>query len=83
MLTLHFEDPAKVFLMEKGYDPTFGARPLRRQIQKYVEDPLVDALLKQEIKKGDTISVSENAEDDCLKFDVVTIEAPSETVSVE
>lgn len=82
MLTLHFEDPAKVFLMEKGYDPTFGARPLRRQIQKYVEDPLVDALLKQEIKKGDTISVSENAEDDCLKFDVVKIETEAEKAGV-
>jgi len=83
MLTVHFEDAAKDFLMEKGFDPTFGARPLRRQIQKYVEDPLVDAMLKQEINKGDTISVSENTEDDCLKFDIIKIEAPTETASVE
>ncbi|MCP4229532.1 MAG: ATP-dependent Clp protease ATP-binding subunit [bacterium] len=82
MLTLHFEDAAKIFLMEKGYDPTFGARPLRRQIQKYVEDPLVDALLKQEINKGDSVSVSEDTENDSLKFDVVRIETEAEKAGV-
>jgi ATP-dependent Clp protease ATP-binding subunit ClpA len=44
-----------VFLAEKGYDPTYGARPLKRAIQQYVQDPLALALLQGQFKRGDTI----------------------------
>jgi ATP-dependent Clp protease ATP-binding subunit ClpC len=50
-------DDAKDLLVEKGYDPTMGARPLRRAIQRYIEDPLADFVLGREITAGSTILV--------------------------
>ena len=44
---------AKEFLSDKGYDPQFGARPLHRAIQKYVEDPLAEEILRANAKPGD------------------------------
>jgi len=49
-LTLKVTDGAKDFLVEKGFDPQFGARPLRRAIQKYLEDPLAQEILAKKIK---------------------------------
>ncbi len=48
---------AKNFIAEKGFDPDFGARPLKRAIQKYLEDEMAEAILKAEISSGDTIVV--------------------------
>ena len=48
-------EKAKDFLSDKGYDPQFGARPLNRAIQKYLEDPVAEEILKGEIEEGDTI----------------------------
>ncbi len=45
------------FLIEKGYDPTYGARPMRRAVERHLEDPLAEALLRGEIKQGDTVEV--------------------------
>ncbi len=62
---------AKDFLSEKGYDPQFGARPLHRAIQKYVEDPLAEEILNTNINEGDTIIADLNEETkDKLKFDI-------------
>jgi ATP-dependent Clp protease ATP-binding subunit ClpC len=71
MLELYFTDDASEFLMEKGYDPTFGARPLRRTIQKYVEDPLVEKLLREDVTPGDTVAIDVTAESDQLSFEIV------------
>src|SRR5262249_36509903 len=49
-LTLVLTDEAKDFLIDKGYNPDFGARPLRRAIENFVEDPLSEELLKGELK---------------------------------
>jgi ATP-dependent Clp protease ATP-binding subunit ClpC len=49
---------AKDFLADKGYDPQFGARPLRRAIQKYVEDPMAESILSTDLGEHDTISIS-------------------------
>ncbi|MFZ4519205.1 MAG: NDP-hexose 4-ketoreductase, partial [Microthrixaceae bacterium] len=54
---LELTDAAKVHLGEKGYDPTLGARPLRRAIQRLVEDPLSERLLWKEFRAGQTITV--------------------------
>lgn len=51
-------DEAKEFLAEKGYDPAYGARPLHRAIQKYVEDPLAEEILKANAKPGDLFVIS-------------------------
>lgn len=56
-IRLEVTDAAKDFLGEKGYDPTFGARPLRRAIQNEVEDKLSEALLRGEFHSGDTLKV--------------------------
>ena len=48
---------AKEFIAEKGFDPNFGARPLNRAIQKYLEDPIAEEILKGELKEGDTLEV--------------------------
>src|SRR6478735_5995370 len=57
-LSLNLDDEAKDFLVEKGFDPAMGARPLRRAIQRYIEDPLSDAVLRAEMEPGSTIEVS-------------------------
>jgi ATP-dependent Clp protease ATP-binding subunit ClpC len=54
-ITLIVSDKAKDFLAEKGYDPNFGARPLRRVIQRLLENPLSDAILRGEFKSRDTV----------------------------
>lgn len=54
---LQLDDTAKDFLSEKGYDPQFGARPLHRAIQKYLEDPLAENILAGKFKEGDTLLV--------------------------
>ena len=51
-------DPSAVeLLIDKGYDPTYGARPMRRAVEKYLEDPLAEELLRGHIKHGDTLDV--------------------------
>jgi ATP-dependent Clp protease ATP-binding subunit ClpC len=63
-------DPTAVeFLIDKGYDPTYGARPMRRAVEKYLEDPFAEELLRSNIKIGDTIVV--HAEGDKLAFRAV------------
>jgi len=56
-IKLEITDEAKNFLGEKGYDPDFGARPLRRVIQNLVEDPLSESILRAEFQAGDAIKV--------------------------
>jgi ATP-dependent Clp protease ATP-binding subunit ClpC len=53
--TIELTDKAKDFLAEKGYDHQFGARPLNRAIQKYLEDPIAEEILKGEVEEGGTI----------------------------
>jgi ATP-dependent Clp protease ATP-binding subunit ClpC len=57
-------DEAKELLVDKGYDPTMGARPLRRAIQRYIEDPLADFVLGRSIEPGSTILVNRKNEDE-------------------
>ncbi|MEE9220595.1 MAG: ATP-dependent Clp protease ATP-binding subunit, partial [candidate division NC10 bacterium] len=56
-MTLEVSDDAKEFLVNKGYDPQFGARPLRRAIQRHVEDLLAEELLRGTISEGSTVRV--------------------------
>ncbi|NLP14179.1 MAG: AAA domain-containing protein [Clostridium sp.] len=56
-MNISFSDEVKKFILEKGYDPKYGARPLRRTIQKYIEDELTDLYLKGVYKEGSTIEV--------------------------
>ncbi len=56
-IEIELTDAAKEFLVEKGFDPQFGARPLRRAIQKYVEDPMAEAILTNDLQEGAKITV--------------------------
>ena len=57
-VTIEFTDAAKKWIGEKGYDPTYGARPLKRFLQKQVESQLARALIGGEIKEGSLVSFS-------------------------
>jgi ATP-dependent Clp protease ATP-binding subunit ClpC len=71
-LTLKLTDEGKLFLVKHGYDEKFGARPLKRAIQKYIEDPLSEKILLGEFAKGDEIEVDVSPENDKLDFRVLT-----------
>ena len=57
-IELELEDSARDFLITEGYDPNFGARPMRRAVERHLEDPLAEALLRAEFKAGDLVTVS-------------------------
>ncbi|MEI5986148.1 MULTISPECIES: ATP-dependent Clp protease ATP-binding subunit [Sphingobacterium] len=59
---INLTEKAKNHIAEKGYDSNFGARPLKRAIQKYLEDPIAEEILKGDLKNGDTILVDYNEE---------------------
>ena len=61
---------AKDFLLDKGYDVKFGARPLKRAIQRYMEDPLAEAILSQDISEGDHVKVRYVHPGSELTFDI-------------
>ena len=58
-IAVHLTEPARQWLAQKGYDPQFGARPLRRALQRYVENPLSQQLLKGDLRQGDLIVIDE------------------------
>ena len=66
--TLEITDKAKEFVAVKGYDVQFGARPLKRAIQNYIEDGVCEMLLDGKLKAGDTIAVDKNPEKEELTF---------------
>jgi ATP-dependent Clp protease ATP-binding subunit ClpC len=68
-MTLEVSEPAKDFLIEKGYNPDFGARPLRRALAQYVEDPLAERLLSGEFADGTAITATREEGKDYLSFE--------------
>jgi ATP-dependent Clp protease ATP-binding subunit ClpC len=74
---------AKELLVDKGYDPTMGARPLRRAIQRYIEDPLADFVLGRTIEPGSTILVNRKPDtEDEVTIDVIPGAPPAEPEKV-
>jgi len=63
------DEPAHEFVINKGYDPTYGARPMRRAVERYLEDPLAEELLRGTVKAGDIVEVTV-AGDEKLAFHV-------------
>jgi len=63
---VHLDDKAKEFLIEKGFDPQYGARPMRRAVEKYLEDPLAEEILRGTLTEGEPVYVS--ADKDKLLF---------------
>jgi ATP-dependent Clp protease ATP-binding subunit ClpC len=79
-VTIELSDEAKDMLVEKGYDPAMGARPLRRAIQRLIEDPLADFVLGRSLEPGSTIIVTRKNEEE-VDIEVVPPVAP-EAVAV-
>jgi ATP-dependent Clp protease ATP-binding subunit ClpC len=65
-LQLVLDEKAKDFLVQKGYDPTYGARPMRRSVERFLEDPLAEEILKGNLHEGDPVQVT--VENDKLLF---------------
>lgn len=64
-------DEAKEFLTDKGYDSNFGARPLKRAIQKYIEDPMAEEIIKGQLAEGDTIELGWVKDTEQLSINIV------------
>ena len=77
--TLKITPKAKDWLADKGYDVQYGARPLKRAIQKYIEDEMAEVILKAEVANGDTITCSYDKKDDKLMFKVGGKEKENDT----
>ena len=67
-IAIRFTAEAEAFLLERGYDPKFGARPLRKTVQRHVEDEMAEQVLTGRVVPGDTVTVS--VEGDRLSFGV-------------
>ncbi len=72
---LVLDDAAREFLMKEGYDPQYGARPMRRAVEKHIEDPLAEHVLRGDVKEGDNVQVTFNEEKKVLKFSAESPEA--------
>ncbi len=69
-------DEAKTFIAEKGYDAQYGARPLKRAIQKYLEDELAEMIINSKLLPGDTIKVDFDKENNRIATSIVHIPSP-------
>jgi ATP-dependent Clp protease ATP-binding subunit ClpC len=78
---IELTEDAKELLVEKGYDPTMGARPLRRAIQRFIEDPLADFVLGRNLEPGSTILVDRKNEDE-VDITIIPGEITPEKVTV-
>jgi ATP-dependent Clp protease ATP-binding subunit ClpC len=80
-VTIELTEEAKELLVDKGYDPAMGARPLRRAIQRYIEDPLADFVLGRELAPGSTIVVARKSDEE-VDIDVIPPTIPEDVAPV-
>lgn len=73
---LDLSNEAKAFISDKGFDKAYGARPLKRAIQKYVEDALAEEIIKSKVQEGDTILMDVNKNKDGLEVKIKTKKQP-------
>ena len=83
-ITILLEEDAKEFLIEEGYDPAYGARPMRRAVEKHLEDPLAEHLLRGDVKEGDFVTVKRLKDENRLAFSAEEIDpGEPEKISAE
>ena len=82
-ITVFLDDAAKGLLIEEGYDPQYGARPMRRAVEKYLEDQMAEHLLRGDVKEGDTVRITRREGEKALKFSVDDPPIPDMAPSVE
>ena len=76
--TIKISADAKNFIADKGYDSQFGARPLKRAIQKYLEDPLAEEIIKSNLTEGDVIEIDLDKEKQEIKIKATKPKEPKE-----
>jgi ATP-dependent Clp protease ATP-binding subunit ClpC len=81
-IAIELTDEAKELLVEKGYDPAMGARPLRRAIQRVIEDPLADFVLGRTLERGSTILVARKGDTEEVDMTVIPGEVTPEKILV-
>jgi len=81
--SMELTEDAKNFIADKGYDSQFGARPLHRAIQKYLEDPLAEEILNVQVKAGDILIADLDKENEKIKFTLKDVEKKKGTKSAE
>ncbi len=81
-ITMVLDATARDLLVEKGYDPSYGARPMRRAVEKYLEDPLAEALLRGDVKAGDSVRVICPEGEEELRFEPVETKAEPDEAGV-
>jgi ATP-dependent Clp protease ATP-binding subunit ClpB len=69
-LSLELSERAKQLIADKGYDPVYGARPLKRAIQRYIQDQLALQILEGKFAEGDTVTVDSDSKTDGMSFSV-------------
>ena len=79
-IALTLTDEARDLLAIKGFDPAYGARPMRRAVERFLEDPLAESLLRGDVKSGDAVNVVKKADSDELDF-LATRPEPEQEVS--
>ena len=75
-IEVELDQTAKELLIAEGYDPAYGARPMRRAVERFLEDPFAEHLLRGDIKEGDHVSITRRGEEKTLKFSVKEEETP-------
>ena len=68
---MNVDEPSRDYIARKGYDPQYGARPLKRAVQTYLEDELSEMLIEDAVEEGQAIRVTHDAETDKLKYEKV------------
>jgi ATP-dependent Clp protease ATP-binding subunit ClpC len=81
-ITLLLDVTARDLLVKKGFDPAYGARPMRRAVERYLEDPLAEALLRGDVKPGDTAKVTRPEGQELLVFEPIGAKAEPDEAGV-
>ncbi|MES2708643.1 MAG: ATP-dependent Clp protease ATP-binding subunit [Verrucomicrobiota bacterium] len=76
-IEVELDQTAKELLIAEGYDPAYGARPMRRAVERYLEDPFAEHLLRGDIKEGDKVSITRREGEKSLKFSVADETPPA------
>src|SRR5882757_5979585 len=81
-ITLELTPAAKELLLREGYDPAYGARPLRRTIQRLIQDPLALQILKGKVLPGDHVRVDRNGQKDAMRFERAPAKQPAAAAGI-
>jgi ATP-dependent Clp protease ATP-binding subunit ClpA len=76
-ITLELTPAARELLVREGYDPAYGARPLRRTIQRLIQDPLALQILEGKVLPGERIRVDRDGQKDAMRFERLTSQKPA------